>query len=115
MVACNDKGALISPLVEDKVIGDILDVETSRKMIAKSNETGSCILTTNKGFLAHHDAENQLKEIQDVLKVKGVTGTIDYGFPFVKSGVIANSNGYITGTRTSGIELGRIEDALGFF
>jgi len=32
----------------------------------------------------------------------------------VGSGVLANSHGYFAGTGTSGPELGRIEDALGF-
>ena len=38
----------------------------------------------------------------------------NFGFPFVKSGLIANSNGYLAGSRTTGIELGRIDEALGF-
>lgn len=114
LIACNDHGAIVSPLIEDKTIGDVLDVEVVKKKIADSNETGSCLIATNKGFLAHPDAEQQLDKIEDILKVKGLCGTVNYGFPFVKSGVITNSNGYIAGIRTSGIELGRIEDALGF-
>ncbi|MBM3309083.1 MAG: translation initiation factor IF-6, partial [Candidatus Altiarchaeales archaeon] len=114
MVACNDKGAIVSPLVEDKVVEDILDVEVVKMKVASSNEVGACILATNKGFMAHHDAEHQLEEIASILKVKGLTGTVSYGFPFVKSSIIANSNGYLVGDRTSGVELGRIEDALGF-
>lgn len=114
LIACNDYGAIISPLIEDKNAGDILGVETVKMKVASSDEVGACIIATNKGFLAHNDAENQLKTIESVLKVKGLSGTVNYGFPFVKSGVIANSNGYLTGTRTSGVELGRIEDALGF-
>jgi translation initiation factor 6 len=114
LIACNDRGALVSPLIEEDTIGDVLGVEVVKTRIANSNETGSCITATNKGFLAHNDAENQLNEIGNVLKVKGLCGTVNYGFPFVKSGVIANSNGYLAGMRTSGIELGRIEDALGF-
>lgn len=114
LVACNDHGAIVSPLIEDNAVGDILDVETTRMKIASSNETGSCLTATNKGFMVHPDAEHQLKDIEDILKAKGLCGTVNYGFPFVKSGVIANSRGYIAGIRTSGIELGRIEDALGF-
>jgi len=114
MIACNDKGAVLSPLIEDKRVEDILDVEVVKNKVASSNEVGACLVATNKGFLVHHDAENQLKELEEIFKVKGLTGTVNYGFPFVKSSVIANSNGYLVGRRTSGIELGRIEDALGF-
>jgi len=114
LIACNDHGAIVSPTVEDKKVEDILDVETVRMNVAGSSESGACILATNKGFLAHNDAEEQLQEISAILKVKGLCGTVNYGFPFVKSGVIANSKGYMAGMRTTGIELGRIEDALGF-
>jgi len=115
LIACNDHGALASPLFEDtKVIKDVLNVDVVKMKVASSNEVGACVLATNKGFLAHHDAEDQLSDIAGVLKVKGLAGTVNYGVPFVKSGVIANSNGYITGMQTSGTELGRIEDALGF-
>ncbi|MDD5111176.1 MAG: translation initiation factor IF-6 [Candidatus Altiarchaeota archaeon] len=115
MLACNDHGAIASPLLEDvKVIRDVLDVEVAQMKVASSTESGACLLATNKGFIAHHDAEGQLQEIENVLKVKGMCGTVNYGVPYVKSGVIANSNGYIAGTTSSGIELGRIEDALGF-
>ncbi|OYV09323.1 MAG: translation initiation factor 6 [Methanosaeta sp. NSP1] len=41
-------------------------------------------------------------------------GTVNMGSPLVGSGLLANSKGYLAGFETSGPELGRIEDALGF-
>jgi len=41
-------------------------------------------------------------------------GTINYGFPLVGSSLLANTKGYVAGLETTGIELGRIEEALGF-
>ena len=38
----------------------------------------------------------------------------DFGSEFVRSGLIANSSGAIIGNRTTGPELARIEEALGF-
>jgi translation initiation factor 6 len=39
-------------------------------------------------------------------------GTSNYGTQMVGSGLIANSKGYVAGSKTTGHELGRIEDAL---
>lgn len=115
MVCANDKVALVSPkMKETKVFEDTLGVEVVKTRIAKHDEVGSCCIATNKGFLVHPEAEEELKELGKVLKVPGREGTVNYGFPYVKTGLLANSTAYITGLRTSGIELGRIDDALGF-
>jgi translation initiation factor 6 len=116
LVACNDKAAIVSPNFKNtKVFSDTLDVEVIQTEIAGHWETGACCFATNKGFLVHPDAEGDLATLAEIFKVPGREGTINFGFPFVKAGLIANSKGYITGMRTSGIELGRIDDALGFF
>lgn len=115
MMACNDKSVMVSHDISDtKVIRDILNVEVVRGYIASHREVGACCIATNKGFVAHPDAKDELDKISDIFGVKGDVGSVNFGFPFVKSGIIANSNGYITGFRTTGIELGRIDDALGF-
>ena len=41
-------------------------------------------------------------------------GTVNLGSPLVGSGLLANSFGYLAGEESTGLELGRIEDALGF-
>ena len=117
LVSTNDKAAIISTeFKHHKVFEDALGVEAVKRDIAKHKEVGACCKATNKGFLAHAEADvDELKEIEKILKVPGREGTINFGFPFVGSGQVANSYGYITGLRTSGIELGRIDDALGFF
>lgn len=115
MIACNDKSAIVSHDISDtEVIRDILDVEVIRGYIANHRGVGACCIATNKGFVVHPDAKDELDRISDIFGVKGNTGSVNFGFPFVKSGIIANSYGYITGFRTTGIELGRIDEALGF-
>ncbi|ODS42534.1 MAG: hypothetical protein MSIBF_04250 [Candidatus Altiarchaeales archaeon IMC4] len=115
MIACNDKAAIVSPRVLDASdIEDALGVEVIQCDIALYEEVGSCCIATSKGFLVHPEAEETLAELEKIFKVPGLAGSVNFGFPFVKSGVIANSSGYVTGTRTSGIELGRIDEALGF-
>ena len=115
LVACNDFGAVISPKFTDTSVFDALGVEIVKADISGHEEVGACCVATNKGFLVHPEAEDDTGFFSGIFKVEGMAGSVNFGFPFVKSGLIANSNGYITGRRTTGIELGRIDDALGFF
>ncbi len=115
LVACNDKAALVSPLIKSvKVVEDILGVEVVREGVGGHDEVGACCVVTNKGFVCHPDAESELDNLRKLFKVSGDVGSVNFGFPFVKSGLIANSNGFLVGSKTTGIELGRIDDSLGF-
>jgi translation initiation factor 6 len=113
LIACNDNAAFISPLIsEKKKIEDVLGVEVTQGNIGGHEEVGACCLATNKGFLVHPDAEDELAYLAEVFGVAGMSGSVNFGFPFIKSGLIANSTGYVTGRRTTGIELDRIDQAL---
>jgi len=115
LVACNDHTAIVSPMIsETKTIKKVLGVRVVKKAISGHDEVGACCVATNKGFLVHPDSEDELNKLSKIFKVNGLVGSVNFGFPFVKSGLIANSNGYIAGSRTTGIELGRIDEALGF-
>jgi translation initiation factor 6 len=114
LIACNDKAALVSPLLsETKKIADALNVEVVHGDLAGHDEVGACCVATNKGFITHPDATDEADRLKEIFGVAGMPGSVNFGFPFVKSGLIANSKGYVTGFRTTGVELGRIDDALG--
>jgi len=55
-----------------------------------------------------------LKKIEDVLKVEGDIGTVSFGSPFVGASLLANSRGFLVSEQTTGPELQRIDEALGF-
>jgi len=114
LIACNDKAAIVSEKIDEKIVSDILGVETVSRKIGGHDEVGSCCVVTNKGFLVHNDAENELKILEEIFKVPGNVGSVNFGFPFPKAGLIANSYGYLAGKTSSGIELGIIDEALGF-
>jgi len=116
LVVSNDKGGIISPKLsrQKKVIEDVLGVEIVKRKIGGHEEVGSCCVATNKGFLVHPDAEAELKELEGFFQVSGNVGSVNFGFPYPKAGLVANSYGYLTGRNTSGIELGRIDESLGF-
>jgi len=117
-ICVNDKGGVINPHVhpeEKKKIADALGVELLEGSVANYTTVGSCVLANNKGFLAHFaSSENDMKMLEDALKVKGMKGTINTGTGFVSIGAVTNDNGYVVGEHTTAYEMGRIEEALGF-
>ncbi len=117
LVAANDRAVLASPkLTDTSVIEDTLGVDvTADELYGGHEEVGSCLAVTNRGLLAHPDAEKELDKLKDLFKVpEANVGSVNFGVPYVGAGLLANSEGYVTGSATSGIEMGRIDDALGF-
>ncbi|MBI5355842.1 MAG: translation initiation factor IF-6 [Candidatus Aenigmarchaeota archaeon] len=117
LIALNDKGCIMSPylLPYRKEIFDCFGCEVVIASIAGLDLVGSSCVATNKGFLTHRDCtEREFKIIEDVLKVKGEIGTANFGSPFVGAFIVANSNGFIASEQTTGPELARIDEALGF-
>ena len=118
VVCCNDYGAYVHPdLPRDAVqaVKDGLDVPVERGVIAGVTTVGTAAVATNKGVLCHPKAtDGELDALEDILDVPADIGTINYGGPLVGSGLLANDHGYICGSDTSGPELGRIDQALGY-
>ncbi len=68
-----------------------------------------------KGLLCHPKVTDEEKRfLEKVFKVNVMIGTVNHGSPVIGSGLVANTNGAIIGDHTTGIEMGRIEEALGF-
>ncbi|MDO5821192.1 MAG: translation initiation factor IF-6 [Methanobrevibacter sp.] len=118
IIAANDHGAIVGPKVGEKavkVIEDTLKVPVEISSIADSNIIGSSSLVTNKGFLVHRDATyEELDFVEEVFKVEGNIGTVCKGMPLVGACGIANSQGAIVGESTTGPEMARLEESLGF-
>ena len=113
-ILVNDNGALVHP--EIKNLGNIekaLNVPIQQGSISSIETVGMAAVATNKGLLCHPKVTNEEKKIlESVFKVPVSTGTVCHGMPYIGAGVVANSYGAITGTYTTGIELGRIEEGL---
>jgi len=117
LILCNDKGAVVSPLLENFIdeIGDVLEVKCKVGKIAGLSIVGSCGIVNNRGCLLHRDAkEEEIKIVEKTLKVDVDIGTVNFGSPFIASGIVTNSNGVIVGEETTGPEMARIVEALGF-
>lgn len=115
-ILTNDYGAIVHPSIRDETIKKIketLDVEVRRGMIAGLNTVGMAAVATNKGVLCHPKvSEEEKKMLEGVLGVEVSIGTVNHGMPYIGAGVVANVHGAITSINTTGIEMGRIEDAL---
>ncbi|ASJ10979.1 translation initiation factor 6 [Thermococcus sp. P6] len=118
LILANDRAALVSAKFtreEAKKLGDILDVEVERGMIGDFHAVGSAGVVTNRGGLVHPEAtDEELEWLRDLFGVDIYVGTANMGVPFVGSCVLANSNGVVVGSLTTGPEIVKIEEALGF-
>lgn len=117
-ILCNDHGALVHPDLPAKavrIVADTLGVEAERGSIAGLPTVGTAAAATNKGVLAHPLASDaELAFIKKALHAPARIGTVNHGHGLVGAGLAANQNGVAAGSRTTGIELGRIDEALGF-
>jgi len=118
VVLANDEGALVHPDVPEKAIEAVaegLDVPVESGSLAGVGTVGTAAVATDRGVLCHpKTSDANLDFLEDLLGVPADIGTVNYGAPLVGSGLVANEHGYVTGEDTTGPELGRIEDALGY-
>ncbi len=117
-VALNDMGGLINPNVGKKeraAMEECLGIELVPFTLEGFSAMGSMCVANNKGFLVHYCAgERAIAEIGEILRVRGMPGTVNMGTGFVSIGLLANDKGYFAGEATSPFELGRVEEALEF-
>ncbi len=117
LILANDKGCIISKEIGEyrKAISDFLDVETAVGTIGDMELVGSLAVANSKGCLVYKEAsEKEKKLLEKILGVPVLPGSINFGNQWVKSGLIANSHGFIAGDHTSGAEMGLIAEGLGF-
>ncbi len=89
------------------------EIDFQNLEIAGTDLIGSCIFLTDKGFLAHRNStEKELQEIQETFKVEGDVGTVNFGDPYVNTGMIGNEEGILVGDQTTGPELNRIDEVF---
>ena len=117
-ILCNDHGCLANPDMgadSKKLIRQALDVPLKPGMIAGVETVGSVAIHNKHGCIIHRDAkEFEIKFIKDLLKTEIYTGSVNMGNPYLGSGVICNSNGFIVGDTSGGPEVTNIDECLGF-
>ena len=117
-ILVNDHGARIHPDIKVsslKKIEETLGVPVHRGTIASLKTVGMAAVVTNKGCLCHPKVtDDEKKQLEEIFDVEVMIGTVNHGHPMIGSGLVANTKGALIGNLTTGIEMGRIEEALGF-
>ncbi|BCU70801.1 translation initiation factor IF-6 [Stygiolobus caldivivus] len=100
--------------VEVEKIKKIIQVEAIRKgSIANIITVGSVGVVTDKAGLVHVDVtDEELNQLSEFFRVRLDTGTVNFGSVFVRSGLVANKNGVLVGSSTTGPEILRIQRAF---
>lgn len=117
-VLANDKGALVGveyPEPVHRLIADVLKVAASVSTVAGLVTVGMAGAANARGALVHPKAGPDEREaIRRALQVEVMPGTVNHGTALIGAGLVANARGAAIGTATTGIEIGRIDEALGF-
>ena len=117
-IICNDKVGIVSTnfsKAEVKEIEKALKIKVKQFDLAEMDTPGSAGVLTSKGAMFSPNLDD--KEIAKVEKILGFEiglGSVNMGSPIVHSGLVANSKGFIIGGLSSGYEIGRAEESLGF-
>ena len=117
-ILANDQGAICHPDFDSQSvqkISDVLGVEVVKSTVAKLPNVGANTVVTNTGAVVHPMAtDEEIVTIAQVLKVQVEVGTVNRGSPYTRLGVLANVDGLIAGSDTTGVELAHISQVLGF-
>lgn len=118
-VLVGSKSALVHPGLGDQhldLVGSLFGVDARFGTVADVPTVGMAAVVTSKGFLVHPGAsKEEVQELTLFFDVEGDIGTVNHGAPYIGAGLVANKKGAITGTRTTGIEIGRVEEALSLY
>ncbi len=117
-ILCNDQGTLVSgdfSADQKKRIRQALDVALKPGTLGGLDTVGSCGVITGRGGVLHRDATpEEVKKAQDLFGVELECASVNMGNPHVRSGIIANSHGFVVGDASGGPEMNYIDAALGF-
>jgi translation initiation factor 6 len=118
IIIVNDNGAICHPDFDAKArqkISDTLGVEVVPGTVARLPIVGANTVATSRGAVVHPLATSEeIEQIAQLLKVEVEVGTVNRGSPYTRLGVLANRDGMIAGTDTTGVELAHISQVLGF-
>jgi translation initiation factor 6 len=117
-ITTNDTGAVVSTEFPDavvEVIAKALAVPTKKGKVSELDNVGSCLVVNNEGGLVHRGIKSfELKFLENLFHCEILDGTVNMGNPYVKSGIISNSHGFIIGAHSGGPEITNADMALGF-
>ena len=109
---CNERLSKQSKVESEK----IFEVDITSQSLNGMDTLGMIGCANTKGGLCHPEISDYEKEVMEkVLKVPIMEVTVNFGMPLVGAGIISSSKGAICGRQSTGVELGRVEEALKLF
>jgi translation initiation factor 6 len=117
-IIVNDKIAIVSKFYSKEAVAQIeesLNVKAVQLDLANASVPGSVGEINSKGgIFSPNLSDEEIKAVEKLLKFEIGLGTVNLGNPFVSSGIIANSFGFAVGKASSGFEITRVDESLGF-
>lgn len=117
-IVCTKKGCLVNPELEENAkeqIEKALGMPIKEGKIANIPTVGSLVVCNSKGCAIHRDAEDfETEFVTDTLGINAETASVNMGNPFLKSGLLVNSNGFIAGETSGGPEITYLDEIFGF-
>ena len=115
----NDKGGFCNERLGSQtksLAGEVLGINIISSSLNSMENIGMIACLTNEGGICHPEITNEERELmEETLQVPFQEGTVNFGMPLVGAGIVASSKGAVCGRQSTGIELGRVEEALKLF
>ena len=115
----NDRGGFCNERLTNRSktsAEEVLEIKIESRSLNRMDTLGMIGCVTNKGGLCHPEISDEEKGIMEkVLEIPVMEGTVNFGMPLVGAGVISSTNGAVCGRQSTGVELGRVEEALRLF
>lgn len=111
-----EKMCIINEEFEEKAIKNIEKfIPVKKGQISTFNIVGSLAKANKKGLIVSPEIQaHEEKFLEKNLGLKITKTTINFGSPYVSSGVVCNSNGFLVGDMSGGPEIQNIDTGLGF-
>ncbi len=117
-MALGKKGIILNSNYDDEVIDkikSIFNLKVAKKELNNVQTPGSVIKSNSKGLIVSSLLENKARWIENFLGYEeSETTTVNFGNPYINSGIVANDKGLLIGSSTTGFESMQIQRGLGF-
>ncbi len=114
VILANDRLGLVHPDMPSSLaeeVGRFLGIDLAPLTLGGVKTVGMAGVATNQGIAVNPKATRQeIEQIELRTEIPVGTGSVNMGSGLVGTGLLANDNGYVAGTQTTGFELGRFED-----
>lgn len=121
-ILATDKVAILNNEFPQQKVTEITNNLLGVKRVAKGIKTDSIsylpgtvgVITNKGGIFALDLPDSEVKKIEKLLGFEVGLGTANMGGKMIGSAVVANSNGFIISDKSSGYEISRVDESLGF-